>query len=261
MGMAILSGAVLDLPEVGDAATAYLADHGLNDRCAVHTCSFFDGIPIGYDVHLLKWILHDWDDEACGRILAACRDALPADGRLVIVERLVPETISASRNLHAAISSDLTMLVNFGAARERRLAEFQDLLAGSGFTVAAVTPLKSGCAVLVCDKQPSGPPAAALTPLCTTALVPPGEARRLTLASGDEIALFNVDGTHYAISDTCPHQGGSLALGEVDGDEVLCPLHFQAFHIPSGESRGRLCKTAVQTYPIVVEQGVVYLEQ
>jgi hypothetical protein len=130
-----LEGAVFDVPEAGPSAAQFLAGRGLADRCKVISGSFFDGLPSGYDVHLLKWILHDWNDEDCVRILTASRRALAEGGRLLIVERLVPDTLTPSQWLHPAIGSDLTMLVNFGDAAERSLAEFEALLAASGFAL------------------------------------------------------------------------------------------------------------------------------
>jgi len=152
-----LSGAVFDLPHVIEAAAQYLASRGLTDRCAVIGGSFFEALPAGYDLHILKWILHDWNDDACAKLLATCRGALPDGGRLLIVERLVPESTVAAPTLHPAIASDLHMLVTFGDAMERSLTEFDQLLAHSGFVIDDVLSLPSGFSVLVCGKGERSP--------------------------------------------------------------------------------------------------------
>ena len=100
-----LRGAVFDVPE----AQEYLAGKGLTDRCDVLGGSFFDAVPTGFDIHLLKWILHDWNDAACRTILQNCYTALPAHGHLLVVEQCPattaalawPATSAASPNAEA----------------------------------------------------------------------------------------------------------------------------------------------------------------
>jgi len=142
-----LEGAVFDVPEVADAAREHL---DLGDRCVAIGGSFFESVPRGYDVHILKWILHDWDDDACRELLEACRAALPAGGRLLVVEQLLPEVVPEAGPLHPAIALDLIMLVNFADARERHLGEYEQLLASSGFALDDVLTLPSGFSVLDC---------------------------------------------------------------------------------------------------------------
>lgn len=105
-------------------------------------------MPAGYDVHLLKWVLHDWDDESCRKLLTVCRAALPDHGRLLVVERLLPEEVSRSGAIDQAIDMDLRMLVNFAVARERQLAEYEDLLGGCGFAIHDVIVLPSGTSIV-----------------------------------------------------------------------------------------------------------------
>ena len=60
--------------------------------------------------------------------------------------------------------------------------------------------------------------------VASTADLAPGEARSVEVA-GKKIALFNLEGSFYAIDDTCTHRGGPLSEGEVSGEEVTCPWH------------------------------------
>jgi nitrite reductase/ring-hydroxylating ferredoxin subunit len=96
--------------------------------------------------------------------------------------------------------------------------------------------------------------------LCAADAIPVGEARCFTPDGHAPVALFNVGGTIYATDDTCSHQRASLAEGEIDGDEVICPLHFQVFHIPTGEAREGVTKTPIATYPVRVADGEVRVE-
>lgn len=85
---------------------------------------------------------------------------------------------------------------------------------------------------------------------------------------GREIALFNVDGTLYALDDECPHEeGGSLSRGSVEDGSVWCPLHGARFALatgttlepPEAEPMGPPVDRGVRTYPIVAVGEEVYL--
>jgi O-methyltransferase domain len=145
-----LEGAVFDVPAVAEAADEHLRERGLADRCVAIGGSFFESLPAGYDTHILKWILHDWNDADCVALLAACRPALGDDGRLLVIEQLLPETVPSTGQLHPAVAMDLVMLVNFGDARERHLREYEELLERGGFALHAVLPLASGISILDC---------------------------------------------------------------------------------------------------------------
>jgi orsellinic acid C2-O-methyltransferase len=143
-------GAVFDVPEVAEEAANYLARADVADRCVAVGGNFFESLPAGFDAHLLKWILHDWNDDSCRKLLKVCRAALPDHGRLLVVERLLPKEISTSVPLNPAIAMDLGMLVNFGDARERYLDEYEELLGSCGFAVREMIGLPSGFSVLDC---------------------------------------------------------------------------------------------------------------
>jgi len=149
-------GAVFDLPEACAEAQGFIAGKGLAGRSEVIGGSFFDSVPPGYDVHLLKWILHDWDDASCQKILQTLRTALAENGHLLVVGQLLPDAMTADGPLHPAVAMDLAMLVNFADARERTRAECDKLLTASGFAVRQVIELPgSGFSVLDCASQAS----------------------------------------------------------------------------------------------------------
>ena len=107
-------------------------------RCAFEPGDFFESVPRGADLQVLKFILHDWTDEECVRILANCRKALEPGGRVLIVEMLVPPEIRPD----FVMLMDLNMLVVTGG-RERTEEEFGRILSQAGFRLARVTPTMS----------------------------------------------------------------------------------------------------------------------
>jgi hypothetical protein len=131
-----LRGIVFDQPAVAAGAREAIEAAGLADRCAAVGGDFFAAVPAGGDAHLLKYILHDWDDERCVAILRACRAALPAAGRLLVVELLIPPGDGRS----FAKSQDVNMLVNL-TGRERTAAEYAALFAAAGFALTRTIPV------------------------------------------------------------------------------------------------------------------------
>jgi 3-phenylpropionate/trans-cinnamate dioxygenase ferredoxin component len=85
--------------------------------------------------------------------------------------------------------------------------------------------------------------------------IPPGTGARFTPADKD-IAIFNVDGNICAIADTCPHAGGSLGLGKLDGKVVTCPVHGMKFDVTTGCFAGT-SDFGVAPYPAKVVDGKV----
>lgn len=81
--------------------------------------------------------------------------------------------------------------------------------------------------------------------------VPPGGSKVVVVA-GHVVALFNVDGTFYALSNTCLHRGGPVGEGELDGTVVTCPWHGWQYDVRTG--RNLLNPIAcLKTYPVKVE--------
>jgi nitrite reductase/ring-hydroxylating ferredoxin subunit len=74
------------------------------------------------------------------------------------------------------------------------------------------------------------------------------------------IALFNLDGNFYAISNTCTHRGGPLAEGLIAGDEVTCPWHGARFKIPTGEVLGPPAPKNVPQYNLRVQGDDIEIE-
>ena len=89
--------------------------------------------------------------------------------------------------------------------------------------------------------------------------VPAGGCMRVEIA-GDAIGLFNIGGEVFAISDVCTHAEASLCEGDIEGDEVLCPLHFASFNIRTGECTGPPADEDLKTYPIRIRDDMIEVE-
>ena len=134
-----LRGTVFDLPRCADAAGRHLQQIGVSDRVEFVPGDFFKSVPAVADAIILKSIIHDWNDARSIAILRNCREALPDGGRLLLVERLMPETPSATDEDKAHAMSDLNMMRGPGGA-ERTEAQYRGLLEQSGFALAKVYP-------------------------------------------------------------------------------------------------------------------------
>ncbi len=134
-----LRGLVCDLPAGLAGAREYLKSHHLLDRCTTAECDFFESVPHGGDVYLLKNIIHDWEDDPATRILATCRTAAGPGGRLVIVERVLPAHVTAAPEHLNAAMMDLQMMVQLGS-RERTQDEYRTLMERAGWQFVGAIP-------------------------------------------------------------------------------------------------------------------------
>ncbi|WP_405983596.1 methyltransferase [Streptomyces sp. NBC_00872] len=124
-----LNGTVLDLPHVCELARKRIDSAGLSGRIGTAAADFFaDPLPSGHDAVLLSMIMHDWDETQNRRILAACLDALPAGGTVLISELLVADDKSGP--VDAALMS-MNMLVGTWG-RNYTAAEYADWLRDAG---------------------------------------------------------------------------------------------------------------------------------
>lgn len=134
-------GVLFDLPEVIAAAPALPSD--IEARVERRSGSFFDAVPSGGDVYLLKHILHDWPDDACVRILRDIRRAMAPNARVVVAEMLIDPNDPTS----AAPLLDLNMLAVAGG-QERTEKEYAALFERAGLRLVSVTRTTSPVSVL-----------------------------------------------------------------------------------------------------------------
>lgn len=89
--------------------------------------------------------------------------------------------------------------------------------------------------------------------------IPPRGARSVSVAGGEEIAVFRTgDDRVYALVNRCPHKGGPLSQGIVHGDKVACPLHDWKISLVTGEAAGP-DKGCVPTVPVKVVAGRIFV--
>ena len=130
-----LRGTLVEMPHVIEGAKkAGLLDRFAN-RVTLEAGSMFESVPAGADAYLMKFIIHDWYDAECIKILSQCRKGIRPGGRLLVIDQVVP-----GRNQPGiAKLMDLEMLVLPGGM-ERTEKEFRELFAASGFRLERIIP-------------------------------------------------------------------------------------------------------------------------
>jgi SAM-dependent methyltransferase len=134
-----LRGAVLDLPEAQAGAEATFAEAGVTERASFIAGDFFASVPVGYDVHLLTAIVHDWSDDDAARILRNCAAAVAPGGRICVVET----KLQPGRALSFAQATDMLMLAYTAGGRERTAEQFAALWKRAGLRCVKETALAS----------------------------------------------------------------------------------------------------------------------
>jgi len=89
--------------------------------------------------------------------------------------------------------------------------------------------------------------------------LPVGSRKVINTAAG-EIAVFNLDGEYFAIADICTHDGGELASGRCEDDQIICPRHGARFCIRDGRSLTPPAYEDIENFPVRVENGVVQVD-
>ena len=144
-----VQGVLFDLPDVVAGAAPVVASY--MDRCKIIGGSFFDELPQGNDIYILRQIVHDWDDDRAEMILRNCRAAMTRPSKLLLVERRVdPDHREAMRVLQV----DMEMLVNVGGM-ERTDSQYRSLLNRAGFEMTRIIPLMDSAGFSVFEGVPS----------------------------------------------------------------------------------------------------------
>jgi len=129
-----LQGVLADQQHVLDRARqrSFLSGE-LEARSSMQPCDLFNDIPAGCRAYVMKSVIHDWNDSDSKRILSRCRNVVPSDGALLLVEFNLPEDNSPSRGRFV----DVTMMVLTGG-KERTITEYSALFAATGFRLNQV---------------------------------------------------------------------------------------------------------------------------
>ena len=95
--------------------------------------------------------------------------------------------------------------------------------------------------------------------VANTGEIAPGQAKMVEV-DDKKIALFNIEGSFYAIDDACTHVAGPLSEGGIEGEQVTCPWHGSIFNVKSGEVLGPPARTGVASYNVRVEGTDIEVE-
>jgi hypothetical protein len=132
-----LHGVLLETPAVAARAEALLDAIDIADRSEVLAGNFFEQVPDRADCYVLANVLHDWDDARATEILRNCRRSMARAGKVLIIERLIPEDGS---DAVPTLLSDINMLVITGG-QERTNDEYSELLRASGLKLGSIQPV------------------------------------------------------------------------------------------------------------------------
>lgn len=129
-----VSGVLFDQASVlKDAEMLLVADHA--DRCRLSAGDFFTSVPADGDVYVLKRILHDWSDAEALRILRACRDSMPGDARILVIDALLSTGNAPDPNKMLDVG-----IMALTKGRERTAEEFQRLFDAAGLNLLRIIP-------------------------------------------------------------------------------------------------------------------------
>jgi hypothetical protein len=143
-----LRGVLADQTSVVVDATE-LQNGALANRCEIVGTDFFTSVPAGADAYIMKWILHDWNDDDAVKILKNCRRAIRPDGRLLIVDSV----LKPSNEPDPGRIMDLIMLAMAPGGRERTEADLARLLIQAGFSLTRVIPTSGALSIV--ESQPA----------------------------------------------------------------------------------------------------------
>ncbi len=133
-------GILYDLPHVCRESQVLREEFDVGDRCRIVGGEFFDSVPEGGDVYVLKRIMHDWSDELCVKILKNCHQAMTADGKLVIFDSMVNDDHSNPEGKEV----DVHMMVVCPGGKERTRQQFSDVFQAAGFELGGLFPIRAG---------------------------------------------------------------------------------------------------------------------
>jgi hypothetical protein len=133
-----MTGVLYDQPSVIARAEKdrHVTAKGIAHRLRLKSGNFFQSIPGGGDAYIMKYILHDWSDDACVKLLALCRAAMQEKGKVLVVDNV----IAPGNGPGWGKLLDIQMLVIGG--RERTRKEFAALFAEAGLKLTRIVPTK-----------------------------------------------------------------------------------------------------------------------
>ena len=140
-----LKGVLFDMAPVLEQArkAPYVGAGDVARRVELAPGDFFDSVPEGADLYIMKYILHDWDDDLCVKVLVNCRRAMVPGGKVLVVDTVIPPV----NGPHWGKLLDINMLVGTGG-RERTRSEFVHLFERGGLRLTRVIPTASPVSIV-----------------------------------------------------------------------------------------------------------------
>jgi len=138
-----LKGVLYDMPDIVAQAEKLLSEHGVTNRCATVGGDFFKSVPTGGDAYIMKHIIHDWNDAQCVALLQNCRKAMTDNGKILVVEMIVPKGNEPS----PAKFLDLQML-QYLPGCERTEEEYGELFDKAGLELTRIIPTMSPFSII-----------------------------------------------------------------------------------------------------------------
>jgi hypothetical protein len=139
-----LKGILFDQPYVIERAKPFMEAEGVLERCQLAAGNFFESVPGGGDAYILKHIIHDWDDERAIAILKQCHKVMPANGKVLVAEQVIPP----GNEPFMGKFFDLHMLVMTSGGRERTEAEYRALFEKAGFKLTRIVPTQEEVSII-----------------------------------------------------------------------------------------------------------------
>jgi hypothetical protein len=142
-----LEGALFELEGALNEATIF-KNNKYNNRVKGIKGSFFDSTPSGYDLYILKRVVHNWSDEKSIQIIRNCRKTMKPGAKLLIIEKIMPTDPDGS----FLVDSDIIAL-GLSSGRERTLSEFQKLGSEAGLQYNKITNSKTGISIIEFERR------------------------------------------------------------------------------------------------------------
>lgn len=138
-----MNGILFDVPPVVEEAKEIINPYDVADRCEIIGGDFFDSVPPGAEGYIMKFVIHDWNDEQCITIPKNCRNAMTEGGKVLVVEMVLPEGNEPSIGKFL----DLQMLL-YTPGCERTEAEYRTLFDKGGFELSRIIPTMSPFSII-----------------------------------------------------------------------------------------------------------------
>jgi len=139
-----LKGVLLDFPPVIEGTRPLVEAAGLTDRCELIAGDCLESVPSGGNAYILMFVVHNWDDERAIKILKNCHQAMAEDGRLLLVEMIMPK----GNDPFIGKLVDIESLLITPGGYERTESQYRSLLSAAGFKVTKIIPTQTANSII-----------------------------------------------------------------------------------------------------------------